>query len=160
MSARGFNLAIEGHIVPVLAPASISGGVSGQIFSLKDAAKANIIIYWGVLAAAPGAVTVSACSDLAGDNAVAIGFDRYTQAVAGAGHDVLSARSVVTSAGYTPSDVANTVDVLHIQADQLPTGTAYLKVSIADGTNADYASVIAVLTGIRYQGDSNPSATV
>lgn len=160
MSARGYNLAIEGHIVPLFSAASISGGVAGQIFSLKGAAKANIIISYGALAAAPGTVTVSACTDLAGDNPVAIGFDRYTQTAAGAGNDVLTARTVVSSAGFTPSDVPNTVDVLHIQADQLPSGHDYLKVAIADGTNADYAAIIAVLTGVRFQGESNPSATV
>jgi hypothetical protein len=160
MGARGTNLALEGHIVPVFSPASISGGVAGQVFSLKGAAKANIIIQWGALAAAPGTVTVSACTDLAGDNPVAIGFDRYTQVAAGAGNDVLSARSSVTAAGYTPSDVPNTLDVLHLQADQLPAGHDYIKVALADGTNADFAAILAVLTGVAFHGESNASATV
>ena len=50
--------------------------------------------------------------------------------------------------------------VLHVQADQLPAGHDYLKLSLADGTNADFASAVAILTGVRYQGESNPSATV
>jgi hypothetical protein len=160
MGARGTNLAFEGHAVPVLNPGSISGGVSGQVFSLKGAAKANIYIGWGALAAAQGAVTLSACSDLAGDNPTPIAFTRYTQASAGAGNDVFSQPQAVTAAGFTPSDTPNTLDLLVIQADQLPQGLPYLKLSIADGTNVDYAYALAVLTGLRYDGEQNPSATV
>ncbi|MDP9039833.1 MAG: hypothetical protein M3O02_11275 [Acidobacteriota bacterium] len=160
MSARGFNIAQEGHTVLVLNPGSISGGVVGQVFSLKNAAKANIIIQWGALAAAQGQVQLFACSDLAGDNPVAIGFDRFQQVASGAGNDVLAARVAVPAAGYLPSDVPNTIDVLVIQADTLPTGTSYLKLAIADGTNVDYAAAVAILTGLSFQGDSNPSATV
>jgi hypothetical protein len=160
MGARGFNIVQEGHIVPVLNPASISGGVTGQIFSMRDAAKCAIIIGWGALAAAQGAVTLSACSDLAGDNATAIAFDRWTQTTAGAGNDVLGARTAVTSAGFTPSDTPSTLDVIEVQADQLPDGKPYLKLAIADGTNADFGYATAILTGLRYQGESNPSVTV
>ena len=160
MGARGFNVAQEGHTVLVLAPGSISGGVTGQIFSLRNAAKCNIVLAWGALAAAEGAVQLFACSDINGDNPQAIGFDRFQQVAAGAGNDVLAPRQAVTSAGYTPNDVADTVDVLHVQADQLPTGFPYLKLTVADGTNADYAAGIAILSGVRFQGESTQSATV
>jgi hypothetical protein len=160
MGARGINLAVEGHIVPALNPASISGGVTGLVFSLKNAAKANVIIAWGALAAAQGAVTLNACTSEAGANPTPIAFDRYQQLLAGAGNDVLAARSAVTAAGYVPSDVPNTIDVLHVQADQLPPGSPYLQLAIADGTNVDMASAVAVLTGVRYQGESNQTATV
>jgi hypothetical protein len=160
MGARGINLAFEGHTVPVLNPASISGGVSGQIFSMKGAAKLNLYIIWGALAAAQGVVTLSACSDLNGDGATPIPFTRYMQVAAGAGSDVLSQPSAVAAAGYTPSDTPNTIDLLVLQADQLPVGLPYLKLAIADGTNVDFATAIAVLTGLRYGGEQNPSATV
>ena len=160
MGARGFNVAQEGHTVLVLAPGSISGGEIGQIFSMKNAAKCNIIVAFGGLAAAEGAIQLFACSDLNGDNPQPIGFDRYQQLLAGPGNDVLAARLPIPSAGYTPSDVPNTVDVLHLQADQMPTGYPYLKLVVGDGTNADYATAIAILSGVRFQGDGNQSATV
>lgn len=160
MGARGYNIAQEGHTVLILPPASISGGATGQIFSMKNAAKCNILIGWGALAAAEGAVQLFACTDLAGDNAIAIGFDRFQQVAAGPGNDVLAPRQAVPAAGYLPNDVANTVDVLHVQADQLPMGYPYLKLTIADGTNVDYGVAFALLSGVRYQGESNQSATV
>ncbi len=160
MGARGFNVAQEGHVVPLLNPGSISGGASG-VFSMRNAAKANIIIMWGALAAAQGTVQLFACSDLAGDNAVAIPFDRYTQTTAGAGNDVLGPRQQVTAAGYTPSDTANTVDVLHLQADvPSETNSPYIKLVVNDGTNADNASAVVILSGLRFAGESNQSATV
>ena len=160
MAARGFNIAQEGHTVLVLAPGSISGGAVGQIFSMRNAAKCNIVIAFGALAAAEGAIQLFACSDINGDNPQAIGFDRFQQLLAGPGNDVLTPRQVITSAGYTPSDVPDTVDVLHLQADQMPTGFPYLKLTVADGTNADYATAIAILSGVRFQGESNQTATV
>src|SRR5580698_7786552 len=98
MGARGFNVAVEGHVVPILNPGSISGGVSGLIFSLRNASKANIIITWGALAAAQGAVTLNACTTQAGANPTPIAFDRYQQLLAGSGNDVLAPRVAVTSA--------------------------------------------------------------
>ena len=160
MAARGFNIAQEGHTVLVLAPSSISGGEVGQIFSMRNAAKCNIIIAFGALAAVEGTIQLFACSDIAGDNPQAIGFDRFQQLLGGPGNDVLAAHQVITSAGYTPSDVPNTVDVLHLQADQMPAGFPYLKLVVNDGTNADYATAIAILSGVRFQGESNQSATV
>jgi len=160
MGARGYNIAEEGHVVPVLNPASISGGLTGLVFGMRFASKANIIIQWGALAAAQGAVTLNACTSEAGANPTPIAFDRYQQLLAGAGNDVLAGRVSVTAAGYTPSDVPNTVDVLHVQADELPPGSPYLQLAIADGTNVDFASAVAVLTGVRYQGVSNQTATV
>jgi hypothetical protein len=160
MGARGFNIAQEGHVVPIVLPESISGGVSSQVFGLRNAAKCNILLILGALAAAEGNVQLFACTDLAGDNAVAIGFDLWTQAAAGPGNDVLGVRQSIPAAGYTPADTPGIASVLHVQADQLPQSNPYLKLVLGDGTNADYACAVAVLTGVRYQGESNQSATV
>jgi hypothetical protein len=160
MGARGINLAEDGHPIIVVPPGSVSGGVSGQIFSLKGASKANIFIQWGAIAAAQGTVQLFACTSLAGANPVAIPFDLYQQTTSGAGNDVLGAPQSIAAAGYTPSDTADVLDMLHVQADYLPDGSAYLKLVINDGTNADFAAVLAVLTGLRNGGQQNPSATV
>ncbi len=163
MGARGFNLAQEGHTVPVVPPSSIAAGVTGQAFSLKNAAKCNLTIYWGSLASAPGAVTLNACTTLAGANPTPIAFDLFQQAATGAGNDVLKARQSIPSTGYVPANVPNTADVLHVQADQLPDGYPYLQIVLAPSastTAAVYASVTAMLSGVRFQGESNQSATV
>jgi hypothetical protein len=158
--ARGINLAEDAHVVPLISPGSITGGVSGLIFGMCEASKANILIHYGALAAAPGTVTLSACTNQAGAGATPVAFDLYQQTSAGAGNDVFGARQSITAAGYTAQDVPGTIDLIHIQADELPPGSPYLLLTIGDGTNADYVSAEAILTGVRYQGISNQTATV
>lgn len=166
MGARGINLAEEGHIISILSPKSISGGAAATAFNLKNAAKANIIIQIGAEAAALGAITLNACSDIAGDGATAIPFSYYQQPVTGNNIDTLelngstpSTAFSATSAGFVPAAVANTFVVLVVQADQLPQGLPYLQMEIANGANADFVSAVAILTGLAYAGSQQPSAT-
>jgi hypothetical protein len=166
MGARGINLAEEGHIVSILSPKSISGGAAATIFNMKNAGKANIIIQFGAEAAALGAITLNACSDIAGDGATAIPFTYYQQPVAGNNIDTLELNGstpttafAATAAGFVPANVANTFALLVVQADQLPMGLPYLQLEIANGANVDFASAVAVLTGLAYAGSTQPSAT-
>lgn len=160
MGARGTNIAQEAHTVLVVPPGSISGGATGQIFSMKNAAKCNIALAWGALAAAQGTVQLFACTDINGTGAAAIAFDLFQQVVSGQGNDVLASRQAIPPAGYVPRDLPNALDLLHLQADQMPQGFPYLKLVLGNGATADYACAIAVLTGVRFQGDANQSATV
>jgi hypothetical protein len=160
MGARGYNIVQEGHIVPLVLPENISGGVKSAVFSMRNAAKTFVLLTLGALSAAEGNVQLFACTDLNGDNPVAIGFDLWTQAAGGNGNDVMGVRQAILPAGYVPADTPGIVAALHVQADQLPNNCPYLYVTIGDGTDADYACAVAVLTGVRYQGESNQSATV
>ncbi|GGA80734.1 hypothetical protein GCM10011507_34940 [Edaphobacter acidisoli] len=166
MGARGINLAEEGHVISILSPQSISGGVAATPFNLKNAAKANIIIQLGALAIAPGAITLNACSDISGDGATAIPFTYYKQTTSGNANDTLSLNGstpstafAATSAGFTPADTANTFYEIVVQADQLPAGLPYLQLELACGSGADYASAVAILTGLNYPGSQQPTAT-
>lgn len=165
MGARGINLAEDGHPISILSPQSISGGLTSIFFNLKTAAKANILLQLGALAAAPGAVTLLAASSAAGAGAVAIPFTYYQQPTAGNVNDTLaqnggpSTAFAATAAGFVPADAANTFYVIEVQSDQLPAGLPYLALSIADGTNADFASALAILTGLDYPGSTQPTAT-
>ena len=163
--ARGSNLAEEGHPISILSPQSISGGVAATPFNMKNAAKANIIIQFGALAIAPGAVTLNACSDISGDGAIAIPFTYYKQTTAGNANDTLVANSgpstafAATASGFTPADTPNTFYMLVVQSDQLPAGLPYLQLELACGSGADYVSAVAILTGLNYPGSTQPTAT-
>ncbi|QMV19688.1 hypothetical protein GOB94_14050 [Granulicella sp. 5B5] len=165
MGARGFNVAEEGHVVSILSPQSISGGVTSTPFHMKYAAKANIIIQYGALAGAPGAITVKACSDASGDGATAIPFTYYTKSAAGNTADTLdlvtgpSAANSATAEGFTPADNINTFVEIVIQSDQLPAGLPYIEVTLASGAVANYASAVAILTGLSYAGSQQPTVT-
>lgn len=160
MGARGVNIFEEAHVLEIIPPGSISGGASAQIFSMKNAAKCNIVLTLGALAAAEGAVQLFACTTLQGANPIAFGFDLYQQTTAGPGNDLFGPRQSITAAGFTPPDTPNVISGIHFQADELPQGYPYVLLTIADGTNADYASATVVLTGYRYGQLGGPSATV
>ena len=60
---KGFVLAEEGHVVQALAPVDISGGKTGQAFSMKKYQHASIIVPVGVSAAAFTKILVNECDD-------------------------------------------------------------------------------------------------
>lgn len=160
MGARGINIALEAHPIQILAPQNISGGVSAQPFHLKEAAKCNILLAFGAVTAQEGPITLLAGTDSTFATSVPVPFDVYKQENSGTGNDVLAPRLAVPATGFTPAGGANEFYVLHLQADQLPQGYPWLKLQIADGTNTDYGTAFAILTGLRFQGESNPTATV
>ncbi|MHB8303350.1 MAG: hypothetical protein ACYDC6_11015 [Acidobacteriaceae bacterium] len=152
-SARGFMVPEEGHVVNILPPTSSSAGVSSQAFNLRNAAHVSILLQYGVLAEAPGAVTVNAGTDLAMAGATAIPFNLFKQETSGTANDVMSERTAQPATGYAPPDVSNIFYSLEIDADTLPEGYAYLQLVLAPAavtTDADYASAIAILSGLRF----------
>lgn len=160
MGARGTNLALEAHSIEILAPQNISGGVASQPFHMKDAAKLNILLSFGAVTATEGLITLLAGTDNTFAASAPVPFDVYKQEVSGTGNDVLGPRVFVPATGFQPAGAANEFYVLHLQADQLPQNYPWLKLQIADGTNTDYGTAFAVLTGLRFQGEANPTATV
>ncbi len=183
---NGVNLAEATHLVSVLPPVSISGGKTGQAFSMKGAEHVSIVISFGVQGAAvPTAIVVNQCTSAAGAGATALtSFRYYYQLLGGAGNDVLNGAAqaqantpsqppnyTTSTAGITsfPTSVANLVYVIEIDAAELEaiadtvgtiTECPYLQVQITDSGNTTYASILAVLSGVRYANKLSPSATV
>lgn len=152
----GFNVSEAGHIVQVLAPINISGGKTGQAFSMKSFDHASIIIAIGVSAAAPTAILISQCTNASGAGATAIGFNYY--ACATAGGDVLGSVNVATAAGIT-SISANDGIFYTIELDStvLADGFPYVQVSITDSGNTTIAAIIAILSAGRNQYGGSPT---
>jgi len=159
MSAKGFWASQDGHVVSLISPQSISGGVTGQVFNMEGYHHASIIVQLGAQAAAASKILINACTDAAGDGATAQPYSLFTQETAGLTNDVLSVRQSVSAAGYTPSASANIFYVIEIDADQLPVGYPFVQLQITNGANVDYASAVVVLSGGRFIGDQSPTAT-
>ncbi len=156
---KGFVIAEQGHVVNLLAPVDITGGKTGQAFSMKKYAHASILLMVGVSAAAFTKIIVNQCTDAAGDNPVAIPFSIYKQETAGAAADVLGARTAVLAAGYTPSANDGIFYVIELDASELADGSPYVQVQLTNGTNSVIAGGIAVLTGARYAEAQSGTAT-
>lgn len=159
MSAKGFWVAQDGHVVNILPPVSISGGVSSQPFNLKNAAHVSLLLQFGALSAQPGAFVLNACTDHTGATKQAIGFNLFTQETSGAANDVLSTKQVIATTGYQPPDTANIFYVIEVDAASLPAGYPYLQLVIADGADTDFASAVAILSGLRFAEDQGMTAT-
>lgn len=159
-SAKGFYVAQEGHVVNILPPVDITGGKTAQAFNMANSAHASILVQQGVAAAAFTKILVNACTSAGGAGATAIPFDIYTQTTAGAANDVLSGRTAVAAAGYTPAAGSGVFYDIEIDAAQLPQGSNYVQLQLTNGVNSVIASAVAILTGGRYINDQSLTATV
>lgn len=143
-------LAEQEHIVNALPPIDIDGGANSDIFSMKDASHVSIIIQAGVTGAA-STVTVEECDDVTPSNSTAIAF-KYAAETSAAG-DTLSSLTAATTAGFATSTNDNIFYVIEIDAEELTEGYPYLRVVFSDPGAATIVSVVAVLSGLCYQGD-------
>jgi hypothetical protein len=131
---------------------------------MADYQHASILVLIGASAAAftkiivsAGTATAAIGSAVAG--AVAIPFNIYKQETAGADKDVLSARTAVAAAGYTPNAADGIFYVIEIDAAELPDGSPYVQLSLTNGVNSVIAGAVAVLTGARYAETQSPTVT-
>ena len=156
---KGFVVAEMGHVVQLVAPVDITGGVTAQRFNMKNYQHATIIVQGGVSAAAFTKIILKACQDASGTGAAAIAFNVYKQETAGAANDVLSARTPVTSAGLTPSAADGIFYVIELDANELPDGSPWVEVDLTNGANSVIASAVAILSGARYAETQSPTVT-
>jgi hypothetical protein len=153
---KGIVIAQEAHVVVALAPVSASGGKTAQAFSMKNYQHASIILAIGAQAAQMTSVVVNACTDASGDSPTAIPFNLFK--CESAGEDTLGAKTPETASGFQPSATAGIFYVIELDASALPQGSPYVQVVIANGANADYAAIIAILSGARFEEDQSPTA--
>jgi hypothetical protein len=159
---RGTVIAQQQHVAQVLAPVDITGGKTGRYMSLKQWEHITFIIGVGVSAAAWTKIIVLGASDKTGTGATAIAFDLYTSEATIV--DQLAAKQRIAAAGYTPVATDDIFYVIELDAAdliaQLGETFQYATVQLTNGANSVIASVHAVLSGGRYQGDQSPSVNV
>lgn len=153
---RGITLAEETHVVNVLPPVDITGGKTGDVFTMKAHAHATLLVQVGVSAAAFTKILVNACSDFAGADAEAIPFAYYAEETAAG--DTLGTRQAATAAGVTPSANDNIFYVIELDAAELPEGKPFVQLQLTNGANSVIASAVAVLSGARYAGEASATA--
>jgi hypothetical protein len=164
--AARFYTPQDGHVAMVLPPQNISGGVHSAAVNFKNYSHLSALVLFGALSAAPGLITVEACTSAAGANPVAIPFNLFAQET-NAG-DVFGPIVNVPATGYQPPLVSNINYAIEVDSAQLPTnsttgawsGDNYIRVSIADGADTDFASIVFLLSGARYAADQSPTVLV
>ncbi len=146
--SKGFVSVEQGHIVQMLASQSFSAAATSDTILMENWAHASIICEFG--AGSGTTISVGECTSFAGSGRTAVTF-RFAQEATANG-DVLDAALARAS---TISIAAGTASfaVIEIDTDELTDGFQYLQVNIADPGTAKLGSVIAVLSGGRYQED-------
>ncbi len=155
MPAHGITIAEECHVVNILAPVDINGGVTSDYFSLKGYAHATIIVQMGVTGGT-SAMTVTENTTNVGGGATAIEFASYKEETDQG--DTLESRVATTSSGLTSSANDNIFYVFEIDAQQLSDGSPYLAVVFATPGASVIASAVAILSGTQYQQDVTETA--
>lgn len=152
----GCNIAECCHVVNILPPIDITGGVTGDVFTMKNYAHATIIVQVGVSAAAFTKIIVNECTDFAAANATAIAYNVYKEEAAAG--DTLGARTAVAATGLTPSANDTIMYVIELNAAELSDGYEFVQLSLTNGANSVIASAVAILSGARYAGDQSATA--
>ena len=151
----GINLAEAGHIVNILPPIDITGGVLGDRFSMANHARATIIVQIGVSAAAFTKIIINEANAATSGTAQAIAFNVYKEETAAG--DTLGARTAVAAAGVTPNAADTIFYVIDIDARELTDGFNFIELSLTNGVNAVLASAVAILTGSRHASAESAS---
>jgi hypothetical protein len=180
LTMQGISLSEAAHIAVLEVPQNITAQSSSTpinpAFSMKNYKHASVLVIAGAEATQDATtLLVYLCSSAAGANPIAIPFNYYFQAAGGAGNDVLSAAinnapatGLVLAAGNWP---ASGLIVIEIDANELEGATgaplggslgvdSYIGIGLGAPTAADFAAVVAVLTGARYANTASPSVTV
>ena len=147
---RGMHLAEAAHIVNIIPPIDISGGKTGDIFSMENFEHATIIVQIGVSAAAFTAILVNACSDFSATGATAIPFKYFMETTAAG--DTLTDVQAALAAGVEPTANNDVFYVIELDAASLPEDKHFVQLSLTNGVNSVIASAVAVLSGPRYTG--------
>ena len=153
---KGIVLSEVGHFVNVLPPIDISGGKTGDVFSMAKYGHATIGIQIGVSAAAFTKILLNECTAFDGTGATAIAFNYYAEETAAG--DTMAARAAATATGVTPSANDNIFYIIELDAAELSDDSHFVQLSLTNNTNSVLAAAHAWLTGARYAEESSPTA--
>jgi hypothetical protein len=163
MSAKGFWLVQDGHLVHIIPPVSAAAAQSGVRFNMTKWAHASIVVRMGAAGGPAGAITLSVFPTFSGGSGVAIPFKYFVQNAASAPFDVFGEWVQATASGYTPSDVANETIVIEIDVDDILVAAngSYVELDIAAGslgTTPQLLDALGILSGGRYTADLSVTA--
>lgn len=175
----GFNIAEAGHVAVIEVPQNISAQSSAApinpAISMKNYKHVSFLVIAGAEATQDATtLLVFVCSTAAGTNPIAIPFTYYFQALGGAGNDVLSGKNnalaagLVLAAGNWPPSGLIVIEIDDAELEAATGGAltgslgvdAYVGIGLGAPVAADFAAVVAVLSGARYSNPKSPSVTV
>lgn len=156
MGAKGIVIAEECHVVNILPPVDITGGVLSDIWGMENYGHCTIIIQIGASAAAFTKIILNKGTTFVTGSGVAMAHTIYKEETTTG--DTLGAATAVLAAGTTPSATDSIMYVIEVDAAELGDGYTTLELSLTNGANSVIASAVAILSGSRYAGDQSATA--
>lgn len=140
------------HTVSIIPPqGSGAATIDSDVFSMKDASHASIILTVGAQAGAFD-VDLVACDDFTPSNTTAIGF-RLAKETTALG-DTLDSLTATASTGFSSAATDNCIYIIEVDAEDLPEDKVNLQLKLSALDNTTYVSAVAILSGLSYQGDT------
>jgi hypothetical protein len=159
-----FNIAEQGHIVPLYIPHDINGGDHhSPIVNMEAYSHASVLIYLGDASRAAGLITVESCNDSTPSAPTKIVFNYYEAVIAfgTADNDVLSAKKTAATTGIAPPIASVGVFyVIELDAIELDAGDIGFRIDIVNPAAACLAYGVAILSGAKYQGAESVTAII
>lgn len=146
-------------IVKGLAPAAdrFNTDPSTDVINLEGADKVTFLVYHAGGTTGKATITVEECSSAAGSNANAIAF-RYRKLTTGAS-DAIGAITNAAATGVSTVAGETTIFEVEVKASELADGYNFARLVLTEGADDPVSgAVIALLSGLRYGGVSQPSA--
>lgn len=155
MSAKGFYVAQEGHVVHLVPPVNVAGGKTSGVFNMANWRHATILLLLGVQSAALKTIQLESSDNGSPENVTPIPFNLHKCETAynAANGDVLAAKSATAAAGFAPAATSNIMYAIEVDADTLPAGQNYVKLLLTDNSPAAASVLLAavvVLSGGRF----------
>lgn len=155
MQAQGFNIAESGHPIMLIPPKDINGADTyGDVFSMRNAAHATIIVAFGATSGVP-VITLEEGDDFSPTNFTAIPFNVYKEETTDG--DTLGALVAATVSGFSPSGNDRTFHVIELDAAALSDGYPTVRLKLANPSASCFACAFAILSGTRYKGPASPT---
>lgn len=174
---NGVNLSEAAHSVLAVFPQSVATATA-QCFHMKQAEHVSIYVLFGAESGSPltvpTSIVVNQCTNASGGSATPLASFRYAyQLLSGAGNDVLNGNAqalsntvgpgpnwTTSTSGITsfPASTNGLVYIIEIDSAELEaiadavgpqTEYPYIQVVVTNA-NAEYITILAVLTGLRY----------
>jgi hypothetical protein len=156
MSAKGFCIPQEGHVVNILPPFGSAAATSNSdVWSMEGYAHCDIIIQMGTTAGAASFILYE-CDNFTPTTATAIAATYYAETTDSG--DTLGAATALASTGLATSANDNIMYVVSVDAQQLTDGYPNLQLRFADLDNTTYLSAVAILSGARYAYPASATA--
>lgn len=156
MSAKGFVIPQEGHVVQILEPwGSNAATKNSDVFSMEGYAHVDIILSIGTQAGSFTAILYE-CDDFTPTAATAIAATIYKEETASG--DTLGAATALAATGIATSATSNIFYVISADASQLTAGYPNLQLRLSDLDNTTYLSAVAILSGARYASPESATA--